>query len=86
MPYHLLEISQFSGGAANFQLARGRNRGDSGGVVAAIFQLSQAFNDHGHNFFRADVADNSAHATQLLGDFTSVTRQRFVFGQTRVGV
>jgi len=55
-----LKVPQFSGRAANFQLAV-VHYGNSGGVVAAVFQLAQAFNYDGDDFFRSYVTDNSAH-------------------------
>ena len=69
----LFEIAELAGGAANFELASGIDDGDAGGVVAAVFELAQAFDDDGNNFLRADVADNSAHAgTLLMGILGSV--------------
>ena len=35
--------------------------GDAGGVVAAVFEAAQAFNDDGDAGLGADVTDNSAH-------------------------
>jgi len=55
-----LKVPQFSGRAADFQLAV-VHYGNSGGVVAAVLQLAQAFNYDGDDFFRSYVTDNSAH-------------------------
>src|SRR3989440_11767022 len=55
------EIAQFSRRAAEVKLSVGANDSDAGGIVAAIFELSQAFNDDRDDLFRADVAHDTAH-------------------------
>src|SRR5438045_8580562 len=60
------EIAKLAGCAANFQFARRIHNGNAGGIVAAVFEFAQAFNNDGHNFFWADIADNAAHAETLL--------------------
>ena len=60
------QIAQLAGGAADFQLAGAVDDRDAGGVVAAILEFAQAFDDDGNDLFRADVADDSAHAGDLL--------------------
>src|SRR5882762_9768014 len=55
-----LKVPQFPGRAANLQFAV-VDHGDSGGVVAAIFQLAQALNYDRDDFFGTYVTDNSAH-------------------------
>ena len=55
------EIAQFSRRAAEVKLSVGANDSDAGGIVAAIFELSQTFNNDRDNLFRADVAHDTAH-------------------------
>ena len=68
------EITKLSGGAAQIELSVGADDGDAGGIVATVFELSQAFNDDTYNFFRADVAHNPAHKKALLDGPRSVAR------------
>ena len=42
------------------------HHGDAGGIIAAIFEALQAVENQGHDGFRADVTDNSAHEILLL--------------------
>ena len=71
----LFEIAQFARRAANLQLAFLGDDGDAGGVIAAVFEFAQALDDDGNNFFRSDIADNSAHARRLLESlFKSLAR------------
>src|SRR2546427_5413460 len=65
----LVEIAKFSGRAADFQLAGVRHDGDARGIVAAVLELTQAFDDDGHNFFGPDITNYSAHARRLLRGF-----------------
>ena len=64
--HSLFQIAQFSGRPAQLQLAVRSDHGYTSGVVPAVFQLPQPLNNHRHNFFRTDIADNSAHAASLL--------------------
>jgi hypothetical protein len=57
----LLEIDELAGGAAEFEAGVGAGDGDAGGVVAAVFEAAQAFNDDGDDGLRADVSNNSTH-------------------------
>ena len=41
--------------------------GDAGGVVAAVFEAAQAFDDDGDGGLRADVSDDSTHGTSVAG-------------------
>src|SRR5256714_2615841 len=59
------EIAELAGGTANFELAVLKHSG-ARGIVAAIFELAESFNNDRYNFFRADVADNAAHGAGLL--------------------
>src|SRR5215472_2975078 len=63
------QVAQLSRRAANFQLTSAIHDGNAGGVVAAVFQLAQPFNDHGNDFFRANVSKNSAHGGITLEVF-----------------
>ena len=60
------EIAEFAGCAAYFELAFFGDYGNSGGVVAAVFEFTQALNYDRDDFFGSDIADNSAHAPRLL--------------------
>ena len=62
----LFEVAQLAGRAANLELAFLGDDRDARGVVAAIFEFAQPLDDDGDDLFRADVADNSAHAAGLL--------------------
>src|SRR5262249_35087436 len=72
----LFEIGQFPG--ASPQIHRPvANHCDAGGVVAAIFQSPQPVNQDRDDFFRSDVADDPAHALNLVGPHPhSPTRSR----------
>ncbi len=63
---NLFEIAEFSGSAANFQFSVLGDYGDARGIVTAIFEFPQAFDDDRHYLLRSDVTDNSAHARALL--------------------
>src|SRR6266704_155112 len=65
----LFEIAHLARRAANFQFASLRHYGDACGIIAAVLQLAQAFDDDRHNFFGPDIADYSAHARRLLREF-----------------
>src|ERR1700737_1125216 len=65
---NFFEFAQFSRRAAHFQLAVLRHNGDSRRVVSAVFQLAQPFNNDGHDFFRSDITDNSAHTAVSPGN------------------
>src|SRR5229473_6617222 len=62
----LFQVAQLAGRAANFQFARGVDHRDTGGVIAAVFQFAQPFDNDRNNFFGPDIAHNSAHAAGLL--------------------
>src|SRR5215475_5771348 len=73
--YDFFEIAEFSGGAAKFEFPRAIDDCDSRGIVAAVFQLTKAFDHDRDNLFRADVADNPAHEDTLLTFRKIVTRR-----------
>ena len=56
----LFQIAQLARGPANVQLALVHHR-QARGVVAAVLQPLQAFQQHGHHTFVSDVTDNSRH-------------------------
>ncbi len=55
------QVAQLAFGAANLQAAAIAGHRDSGRVVAAILQPTQAINDDRHYALFADITDNSAH-------------------------
>src|SRR5258706_2865141 len=57
---HFFQIAQFSWSAADFQLAI-VDYGDARRVIAAIFELAQAFDYDRDDLFRSNVTDNSTH-------------------------
>ena len=62
------EVAELAGGAAKLELAVGcAGDGDAGGVIAAVFQAAQAFDDDGHGRIGADVSDDSTHGTSVAG-------------------
>src|SRR5258708_37050846 len=65
----LFEIAKLAWGAADFQFARLGHHGDARGIVAAVLELTQTFDDDGDNFLGPDIADYSAHARRLLTEF-----------------
>src|SRR6202158_4207482 len=65
-PDDLFQVAQLAGRAANFQFACGRHHRDTGGVIAAVFQFAQPFDNDRNIFFGPDIAHNSAHAAALL--------------------
>jgi len=60
------QITQLARGAADFQLPVFGDDRDARGIVAAVLQLSQAFDDDRYYLLRPDVTNNSAHARGLL--------------------
>jgi hypothetical protein len=63
----LFEIAQLARRATDFELAIGTYNGDAGGVIAAVFELAEAFDDYGDNFLATDVTDDTAHGRFLRG-------------------
>jgi hypothetical protein len=55
------EVAEFAGGTAEFEAGGASGYGDAGGVVTAVFEAAQAFNDDGDDGLRADVSNNSTH-------------------------
>ncbi len=63
----VFEVAEFAGGAAQGEAFGATSYGDAGGVVAAVLEAAQAFNDDGDDRLRSDISDNSTHRTSLDG-------------------
>ena len=61
------EVAELAGGAAEGEAFGASGYGDAGGVVAAVFEAAQAFNDDGDDGLGTDVTDNSTHEMSLVG-------------------
>ena len=62
----VFEVAELAGGAAELEAVAIAADGDAGGVVAAIFEAAESFNDDGDDFRTvADVTDDAAH--RVLG-------------------
>ena len=55
------QVAKFSRSAADLQFAGTVHDGDTRGIIAAVLEFAEAFNDHGYDFLRPDIAYNSAH-------------------------
>ena len=64
-------VAEFAGGATELEEEGRRGRrgftgdGDAGGVVAAVFEAAQAFDDDGDDGLRANVSNDSTHITEV---------------------
>jgi hypothetical protein len=56
-----LQVSQLAFCAADLESVAVAGYGDSGGIVSAIFQASQAINDDRNDLLFANVADDATH-------------------------
>ncbi len=63
----LVEVLDAAGLLGDLQLTVADDR-DAGGVVAAVFQASQALDDHIQGGAGSDVSDDAAHGFQGTGD------------------
>src|SRR5579864_1122966 len=61
LPNRFFQIPQFSFGTANLKTTSVAGYCDSCGIVAAIFQPPQTFNDDRNNTFLANVTDDATH-------------------------
>jgi hypothetical protein len=61
------EVTEFARGAAEGEAFGASGYGDAGGVVTAVFEAAQAFNDDGDDGLGANVTDNSTHEMSLDG-------------------
>ena len=60
------EIAELAGGSAESEAFGATGYGDAGGVVAAIFEAAQAFNDDRDDGLWANVTDDSTHEMSLV--------------------
>ena len=61
------EVAEFAGGSAEGEAFGATGYGDAGGVVAAVFEAAEAFNDDGDDRLGSDVTDDSTHEMSLVG-------------------
>jgi hypothetical protein len=61
------EVAELAGGAAEFEALRASSYGDAGGVIAAVFETAQAFDDDGDGRIGANVTDDSTHKDKCIG-------------------
>src|SRR6266576_2351966 len=61
------EVAELAGSAAEGEAVGSSGYGDAGGVVAAVFEAAQAFNNDGDDGLGANVTDNSTHEMSLDG-------------------
>ena len=74
---HVFEVAKFAGSAANAEGLVIAINGEARRVIAAIFQLLQAFENDGYRALRPHVTDNSTHAVivrNLAADSPARTR------------
>jgi hypothetical protein len=62
------KIAELARGAAEGEAFWATGYGDAGGVVAAVFEAAQAFNDDGDDGLGANVTDDSTHGISLDGE------------------
>src|SRR6267142_285004 len=62
----LFEVAKFAGCATKLEFSIGTDYGDAGRIVAAIFELAQAFDNNRDNLFWADITHYPAHEESLL--------------------
>ena len=60
-------LTELAGGAAELEAVGAAGYGDAGGVVAAVLEAAQTFNDDGDDRLRANVSDDSTHRLSLDG-------------------
>ena len=61
------EVAEFAGSTAEGEACGATGYGDAGGVVAAVFEAAEAFNDDGDDRLGSDVTDDSTHEMSLVG-------------------
>ena len=59
-----LEVAKLAGGAAELKGGGASGYGDASGVVAAVLEAAQAFNDDGDDGLRTDVSNDSTHVLE----------------------
>ena len=62
------EVAELAGGAAELEAGGASGYGDAGGVIAAVLEAAQAFDDDGHGGIGANVSDNSTHRNKCRCD------------------
>ena len=62
-----LEVAELAGGAAELEAGGASGDGYAGGVIAAVFEAAQAFDDDGDGGVGANISDDSAHKTSVSG-------------------
>jgi hypothetical protein len=62
-----LEVAELAGGSAELHAVWTTSYGDAGGVVAAVLEAAQTFDDDGDDRFRTDVSDDSTHRSSVDG-------------------
>jgi len=55
------EVAELAGSAAELEAGGATGYGDAGGVVTAVFEAAQAFNDDGDDGLGANVTNDSTH-------------------------
>src|ERR1019366_9029735 len=68
------QVAEFADGAADFHVAGRRQRGDTGRIVAAIFETAEAAEQDRAGFARTDITDYSAHRS-LFKEISASTRK-----------
>jgi hypothetical protein len=63
----VLEVAEFAGGAAKREAVGATGYGDAGGIVTAILETAEAFNDDGDDGLGSDIANNSTHELSVDG-------------------
>lgn len=71
--YNSFQVAEFAGGAAEGETIGATGDRDAGGVVTAVFEAAEAFNNYGDDRLGANVSNNSTHEMSLDG------RERFCF-------
>ena len=67
LPDHFFQVAQLPGRPAQFEpMSRGPHS-DTGGVISAVFQPPQAFQNDRDYVLRADISHDSAHRLLLYG-------------------
>jgi hypothetical protein len=59
-----LEVTELAGRATEFEGGGATGYGDAGGVVAAVLETAQAFNDDGDDGLRTNVSNDSTHVLE----------------------
>jgi len=74
------EVAELAGGAAEEQAFGASGDGDAGGVVAAVLEAAESFNDDGDYGLGANVTNDSTHDLSLDGCGGFCATQHVTFG------